>query len=146
MLADATGRPEKFLSLHFANNIWAQNIAEVMGHSGTASEAYEAVAAFAAEMGMIPMRLHKEKAGYILNSMLVPFLMSAQELLADGIADVETIDKTWMLSTGRPYGTVSHSGYCRNHHSLQHHCKLPGRRGSYVAPWQARKDAQGSVP
>lgn len=104
MLADATGRPEKFLSLHFANNIWAQNIAEVMGHSGTASEAYEAVAAFAAEMGMIPMRLHKEKAGYILNSMLVPFLMSAQELLADGIADVETIDKTWMLSTGAPMG------------------------------------------
>ena len=50
------------------------------------------------------MKLKKEKAGYILNSMLVPFLMSAQELLADGIADVETIDKTWMLSTGAPFG------------------------------------------
>ena len=104
LLAKSTGRPAKFLALHFANNIWKQNIAEVMGHSGTAPEAYEAVAQFAADMGMIPMRLKKERAGYILNSMLVPFLMSAQTLLADGIADVETIDQTWMLATGAPFG------------------------------------------
>lgn len=104
LLAKSTGRPAKFLALHFANNIWKQNIAEVMGHSGTAPEAYEAVAQFAADMGMIPLRLKKEKAGYILNSMLVPFLMSAQTLLADGIADVETIDQTWMLATGAPFG------------------------------------------
>ena len=104
VLAGSTGRPGKFLSLHFANNIWKQNIAEVMGHPGTDPQAYEAVAEFAGGMGMIPMKLKKEKAGYILNSMLVPFLMSAQELLADGIADVETIDKTWMLSTGAPFG------------------------------------------
>ena len=104
LLAESTGRPAKFLALHFANNIWKQNIAEVMGHSGTAPEAYEAVAQFAADMGMIPLRLKKEKAGYILNSMLVPFLMSAQTLLADGIADVETIDQTWMLATGAPFG------------------------------------------
>ena len=104
LLAESTGRPAKFLALHFANNIWKQNIAEVMGHSGTSPEAYEAVAQFAADMGMIPMRLKKEKAGYILNSMLVPFLMSAQALLADGIADVETIDQTWMLATGAPFG------------------------------------------
>ncbi|MEE0096910.1 MAG: 3-hydroxyacyl-CoA dehydrogenase NAD-binding domain-containing protein, partial [Oscillospiraceae bacterium] len=36
LLAKSTGRPAKFLALHFANNIWKQNIAEVMGHSGTA--------------------------------------------------------------------------------------------------------------
>lgn len=104
LLAPSTGRPEKFLALHFANNIWKQNIAEVMGHPGTDPECYQTVVAFAAEMGMIPMQLKKEKAGYILNSMLVPFLMSAQGLLAEGIADVETIDKTWMLSTGAPFG------------------------------------------
>ena len=104
LLAESTGRPAKFLALHFANNIWKQNIAEVMGHSGTAPEAYEAVVQFAADMGMIPMRLKQEKAGYILYSILVPFLMSAQALLADGIADVETIDQTWMLATGAPFG------------------------------------------
>lgn len=104
MLADSTGRPEKFLALHFANNIWMQNTAEVMGHERTSPEAYEAVKEFAAGIGMIPLCLKKEKAGYILNSMLVPFLTAGQELLADGVADPETVDKTWMLATGAPMG------------------------------------------
>ncbi len=103
-LAEHTGRPEKFLALHFANNIWRQNIAEVMGHAATDPEVYETVARFAEDISMIPMRLKKEKDGYILNSLLVPFLMAAQNLWADEIADVETIDKTWMLATGAPFG------------------------------------------
>ena len=72
VLADSTGRPAKFLSLHFANNIWKQNIAEVMGHPGTDPQVFETVAEFAAQMGMIPMKLKKEKAGYILNSIWCP--------------------------------------------------------------------------
>lgn len=104
MLADSTGRPDKFLALHFANNIWRNNTAEVMGHAGTDQAAYDAVAEFAAAIGMIPLRLRKEKAGYILNSMLVPFLNAAEELLVDGISDPETIDLTWKLATGAPEG------------------------------------------
>lgn len=104
LLADSTGRPERYLALHFANNIWKQNTAEIMGHDRTSDECYADVVRFAEAIGMIPLCLKKEKAGYILNSMLVPFLMSAQELLADGIADVETIDKTWVLATGAPFG------------------------------------------
>lgn len=53
---------------------------------------------------MIPLELHKEQPGYILNSLLVPFLSAAEELLATGVADCETIDKTWMLATGAPLG------------------------------------------
>ena len=53
---------------------------------------------------MIPLRLKKEQPGYILNSMLVPFLTAAESLLANGVADPETIDKTWMLATGAPVG------------------------------------------
>lgn len=104
MLADSTGRPAKFLALHFANNIWSGNTAEVMGHSETDPKAYDEVVEFASGIGMIPLKLKKEKAGYILNSMLVPFLNSAMNLLADGISDFETIDKTWMLATGAPLG------------------------------------------
>lgn len=103
-LAQYTGRPEKYLALHFANNIWKQNTAEVMGHAGTDPAAYEAVAQFAADIGMVPLRLKKEKNGYLLNSMLVPFLMAAQSLWAEDIADFETIDKTWVLATGAPIG------------------------------------------
>ena len=53
---------------------------------------------------MIPLELKKEQPGYILNSMLVPFLMAAQSLLVNDVADAETIDKTWVLGTGAPYG------------------------------------------
>lgn len=75
-----------------------------MGHDGTDQEAYEAVAQFAGEIGMIPLRLKKEQPGYILNSMLVPFLNAAESLLAKEVADPETIDLTWKLGTGAPKG------------------------------------------
>ena len=104
MFAEYTGRPEKYLSLHFANTIWKNNTAEVMGHPGTEEKYYNEVVKFAASIGMVPLQLHKEQPGYILNSMLVPFLSAAQGLWANGVADPETIDKTWQLATGAPAG------------------------------------------
>lgn len=99
-----TDRPDKFLALHFANNIWQNNTAEVMGQPTTSPEAYRQVVAFARAIGMIPLELKKEQPGYLLNSMLVPFLSAAEALLANDVADVETIDKAWMLGTGAPLG------------------------------------------
>ena len=99
-----TGRPEKYLALHFANTIWKNNTAEVMGHAGTDPEIYNEVVKFATTIGMVPLQLHKEQPGYILNSMLVPYLSSAQELWANGVSDPETIDLTWKLATGAPKG------------------------------------------
>ena len=104
MFAEATGRPEKFCALHFANTIWRQNTAEVMGHPGTSPEVFQNTVEFAREINMVPLELHKEQPGYILNTMLVPFLNSAGYLLANEVADVETIDKTWKLGTGAPLG------------------------------------------
>ena len=104
MFAEATGRPEQYLALHFANEIWRNNTAEVMGHAGTGAQAYNEVVEFAEAIGMIPLKLRKEQPGYILNSLLVPFLNSAQALLANDVADPETFDKTWMLATGAPLG------------------------------------------
>lgn len=103
-LAQYTGRPERFLALHFANNIWRNNTAEIMGTPATSEEARESVVEFAREIGMIPLVLKKEQPGYLLNSMLVPFLSSAEALLANGIADAETIDAAWTLGTGAPLG------------------------------------------
>lgn len=104
MFAEYTGRPEKYLSLHFANTIWANNTAEIMGHSGTEKEYYDEVVKFAEDINMIPLKLKKEQPGYILNSLLVPFLNAGQALLANEVADHETIDKTWILATGSPAG------------------------------------------
>ncbi|RPJ94478.1 3-hydroxyacyl-CoA dehydrogenase [Rummeliibacillus sp. TYF005] len=102
--AEYTGRPEKFLALHFANEVWKNNTAEVMGHPGTDKKYEQEVIDFAKSIGMIPLHILKEQPGYILNSLLVPFLSAGQALLAKGVADPETIDKTWMLATGAPLG------------------------------------------
>src|SRR5699024_10345303 len=102
--AEATGRPEKFLALHFANEIWKNNTAEIMKHPGTKQKVFDEMIDFAEAIGMVPLPLYKEQPGYILNSLLVPFLDAAQMLLLNEIADVETIDKTWMVGTGAPLG------------------------------------------
>lgn len=102
--ASYTGRPEKYLALHFANEIWKNNTAEIMGHPGTDQAYYDQVVAFAKEIGMIPLCLKKEQPGYILNSLLVPFLNAGQALYANDVADPQTIDLTWMLGTGAPLG------------------------------------------
>ncbi len=102
--AEATGRPKKFLALHFAYEIWKNNTAEIMKHPGTDSEVFDEVIDFAKAIGMVPLPLHKEQPGYILNSLLVPLLYAAQMLLLKGVADTETIDKTWMVATGAPLG------------------------------------------
>ncbi|MDD5800587.1 MAG: 3-hydroxyacyl-CoA dehydrogenase [Coriobacteriales bacterium] len=102
--ASYTGRPQKYLALHFANEIWRFNTAEVMGHAGTEQKYYDQVVEFARAIGMVPLCLHKEQPGYILNSMLVPFLTAAEALWANDVADPQTIDTTWTIATGAPAG------------------------------------------
>ena len=103
-LAKYTGRDEKYLALHFANSIWKNNVAEVMGHSKTDSKYFDEVVAFAKSINMIPLEIKSEKAGYLLNSLLVPFLLCAMDLLVNGVADFKTIDDAWKLGTGAPKG------------------------------------------
>lgn len=103
-MKDATGRPDRFLALHFANSIWKFNTAEVMGTADTDPAVFDTVLAFASEIGMVPVPVRKEKAGYVLNSLLVPFLNSAAELAAGGYADPHDVDKVWRIATGAPMG------------------------------------------
>lgn len=99
-----TGREEKFLSLHFANNIWRQNLAEVMKHDKTSDEAFQTVIEFAKEIGMYPAVIKKEQPGYILNSILVPLINAGLMLYGDDVADPEDIDMDWKIGTGSPKG------------------------------------------
>ncbi len=103
-LKDFTGRPDRFLALHFANRVWRFNTAEVMGTEDTDPAVYRQVVEFARAIGMVPIELHKEKAGYVLNSLLVPFLNAALELAAGGYADPADVDTTWRIATGAPLG------------------------------------------
>ncbi|PPF59702.1 3-hydroxybutyryl-CoA dehydrogenase [Rathayibacter sp. AY1C2] len=103
-LKASTGRPDRFLALHYANHVWAQNTAEIMGTTDTDPAVVDAIVEFAVSSGLEPIRLQKEKAGYVLNSLLVPLLNAASGLLMGGYADHETIDKTWRIGTGAPLG------------------------------------------
>jgi 3-hydroxybutyryl-CoA dehydrogenase len=96
--AEATGRPEKYCALHFANLIWALNVAEIMAHANTSEETLRAVTRFAIEIGMVPIPVQKEQSGYVLNSMLVPLLTAAATLVVNGVSTPETIDRTFMIN------------------------------------------------
>ncbi|MFE6925693.1 3-hydroxyacyl-CoA dehydrogenase [Nocardia sp. NPDC057663] len=103
-IVDYTGRADRFLALHFANQVWKFNTAEVMGTEQTDPAVFRAVADFAKAIGMVPIELHKEKAGYVLNSLLVPFLNSGIALAAGGYAEPAAVDETWRIATGAPMG------------------------------------------
>lgn len=103
-IVDATDRPSKFLALHFANEVWRNNTGEVMAQAQTDPAVFEQVAGFAEEIGMVAIRVKKEQAGYVLNSLLVPLLSAAAALWVKGVADIETIDLTWRKATGAPLG------------------------------------------
>lgn len=103
-IAPFTGRPEKFLAMHFANEVWLFNTCEIMSHAGTDPAVFESAAEFAEQIGMVPIRIHKEQPGYVLNSLLVPFLEAAAKLYMRDIASIEDVDKTWRISTGSPMG------------------------------------------
>ena len=104
VLAKFTDRPEKFLMMHFANQIWIRNIAEIMAHAGTNPTVVDQLTEFAKQIGMVPINVKKETSGYVLNSLLNPFLNAGMQLYLQGFADIQTIDKTWMLGTGAPIG------------------------------------------
>lgn len=103
-IAESTGRPEQFMALHFVVGVWDANIAEVMGHPTTSAETFTTVLAFAKAIGMVPIPIDKEQSGYIINSLLIPWAISAQSLVTNGIARPQDIDKTWMISTRMEMG------------------------------------------
>lgn len=102
--AESTGRPTQFLNMHFANHIWINNTAEIMGTQQTSTDTYQSIVQFARDIKMVPIEVKKEQPGYVLNSMLTPLLMAGLSLWAKDVAEPQTIDKTWMIATGAPMG------------------------------------------
>ena len=112
-------RPRQFLALHFAIGVWDSNIGEVMGHPGTDRELFESVLTFAQEIGLVPIPIHKEQSGYIINSLLVPWCTAALDLLVRDVTDHQSIDRTWMItmqSNLGPCGMMDRMGLGVVHH------------------------------
>ena len=132
--AKYTKRPEKYLSLHFANSIWKNNMTEVMAQKQTDQKYFDLIMDFAKEIRMIPLPVRKEKSGYLLNSMLVPLLFSGMDLYVNGISDPESIDKAWTLGTGAPKGPfqiLDTVGLTTAYNIVSMYLKVP----SFLAPY-----------
>lgn len=136
-----TGRPDRYLALHFANSIWKNNMTEVMAQSKTDDRYFEDVIEFSKKIRMIPLPVHKEKAGYLLNSMLVPFLFSGMDLYVNGISDPESIDKAWTLGTAAPEGPfhiIDVVGLTTAYNIVKMYTKVP----SFLAPYNFKGMAE----
>ncbi|CAE7265970.1 Hadh [Symbiodinium sp. CCMP2456] len=124
--AESTGRPARFCALHFANGIWDANIGEVMAHPGTEPEVFERVVQFAKQIGMVPLRCHKEQSGYIINTLLVPWLNAAQTLVTKGVCATEDVDRAWVICFGivnsdkGPLGIMDMIGHGTAHNVLKY--------------------------
>ena len=112
MFAEATGRPQKLVALHF-HDLRANNIADLMPHPGTAPEVTQLVHEFAVSIGQIVIALHREHGGYVFNNMLSSLFTSALTLASLNVATVEDIDRSWMgvmhTSMG-PFGIMDQIG------------------------------------
>ena len=75
-----------------------------MAQDKTDKQYFDLLVKFANDIRMVALPVMKEKSGYLLNSLLVPFLLSGLDLLVNGVSDAENIDKAWKLGTGAPRG------------------------------------------
>jgi 3-hydroxybutyryl-CoA dehydrogenase len=105
-LAQASGRPERLLALHFHLPVWINNLADVMPHGGTAPEVTELVVSFARRIGQVPIELRREWGGYVFNTMYTALNRAAITLAAQKVASIEDIDRAWMHVTKAPVGPL----------------------------------------
>ncbi len=96
-IARSAGRPERFLALHYGMEIWGSPIAEVMKHPGTDDAIFRQVVDFVEASKLVPIKLEKEQPGYIINSLLIPWLIAGLSLVVNGISSYQDVDKAWMI-------------------------------------------------
>ncbi len=103
MFADASGRPEKLVALHF-HDVRMTDVVDVMPHPGSAKETVEVVRDFALRIGQNPIVMHRQSPGYVFNLMLSELFKTAQTLAANEVASVFDVDRAWMGVLHAPIG------------------------------------------
>ena len=102
-LAARTRRPDRFAGLHFFNPVPLMKLVEVIRGLTTSDETYQQVFAFAQSLGKEPITA-PDRPGFIVNRLLVPYLLDAVRSYEQGLGTVEDIDKGMKLGTGYPMG------------------------------------------
>jgi 3-hydroxybutyryl-CoA dehydrogenase len=99
----ATRRPERFIGLHFFNPVPLMKLVEVVRTIATTPEVYDAAYEFGKKLGKVPVRT-SDKTGFIVNRLLVPYLLDAIRAYEEGVGSIEDIDNAMKLGCGYPMG------------------------------------------
>lgn len=102
-MAAATDRPDRFVGLHFFNPVPAMKLVEVVRTGATSDKTFDRAFAFAASLGKAPIAC-RDNSGFIVNRLLVPYMLDAIRAYEEGIGSIEDIDKGMTLGTGYPMG------------------------------------------
>jgi 3-hydroxybutyryl-CoA dehydrogenase len=102
-IAAATKRPERFVGLHFFNPVPVMKLVEVVRTIATDAAVYEEMVAFGAKLGKTPVRA-RDSGGFIVNRLLVPYLLDAIRALEERVGSVVDIDNSMKLGCGYPMG------------------------------------------
>jgi 3-hydroxybutyryl-CoA dehydrogenase len=102
-LLTATKRPERFIGLHFFNPVPLMKLVEVVKTIATAGDVFETAYQFSKKLGKVPVRT-SDKTGFIVNRLLVPYLLDAIRAYEEGVGSVEDIDSAMKLGCGYPMG------------------------------------------
>jgi len=102
-LMASTKRPQRFVGLHFFNPVPLMKLVEVVRTIATADDAYESAYEFAKKLGKVPVRT-SDKTGFIVNRLLVPYLLDAIRAYEEGVGSIDDIDNAMKLGCGYPMG------------------------------------------
>ena len=105
-MAAATGHPDRVVGLHFFNPVPVMELVEVVRTIATSDEAFNAAYAFAEALGKRPI-VAKDNSGFVVNLLLVPYLLDAIRQLERGVASMEDIDRAMTLGLGYPMGPLT---------------------------------------
>lgn len=109
-MAAASGRPERFVGLHFFNPVQLMKLVEVVRTDETDAEVFEAARAFGAACGKAPVSC-KDTPGFVVNRLLVPYMVQAIDMLDRGDASKEDIDTAMQFGCGYPMGPLTLTDY-----------------------------------
>ncbi len=102
-LMTATKRPERFIGLHFFNPVPMMKLVEVVKTIATTPEVFDAAVEFGKKLGKVPVRT-SDKTGFIVNRLLVPYLLDAIRAYEEGVGSITDIDEAMKLGCGYPMG------------------------------------------
>jgi 3-hydroxybutyryl-CoA dehydrogenase len=105
-IASWTTRPERVIGLHFFSPVPVMRLVEIVVALDSAPEAVDTATAFAVQIAKHPIRT-KDRSGFIVNMLLVPYLMAAVRMFEEGFATREDIDEGMKLGAGHPMGPLT---------------------------------------